>query len=108
MADKEIVDVVVRVDSTITPALKAEGEVREFIRAVQSARKVAGLAPMDRIELMVKTTTAGEKLLRDYETEIKKVTGTTTITFTATESDGEEIRIGDHSFVIDLKKLNQS
>lgn len=35
----------VALDTAITPALRAEGQVREVVRAIQQARKDAGLAP---------------------------------------------------------------
>lgn len=40
-------------DKTLTPELREEGEVRELIRAIQSARKHAGLAPGDTIKLSI-------------------------------------------------------
>lgn len=43
----------VLLDLTISPALKAEGEVRELMRAIQDARKEVGLLPQDRVVLML-------------------------------------------------------
>lgn len=40
---------VVALDTTVTPELHAEGVTRDLIRAVQSARKDAGLDVTDRI-----------------------------------------------------------
>jgi len=42
---------VVRLDTTLTPDLVAEGLVREFVHAVQALRKAAGLAVTDRVRL---------------------------------------------------------
>ena len=64
----------VELDTTITPELKAEGEGREFIRAVQVRRKEAGLLATDRITLTVETSTEGKELLSAHQTEIKKTT----------------------------------
>ncbi|MBQ9029391.1 isoleucine--tRNA ligase [Candidatus Saccharibacteria bacterium] len=47
-------------DKTITPELAAEGFAREVIRAVQSARKKAGLEVDDRIRLYVSAEIAPE------------------------------------------------
>jgi isoleucyl-tRNA synthetase len=38
-------------DKTLTPELEEEGYARELVRAIQSARKHAGLAPGDEIRL---------------------------------------------------------
>lgn len=42
---------VLKVDSTLTPELKLEGEAREIIRAIQEGRKKAGFNVEDRINL---------------------------------------------------------
>ncbi|PID32015.1 hypothetical protein CR970_02770, partial [Candidatus Saccharibacteria bacterium] len=52
----------VALDTTVTPVLRREGLAREVIRAVQSARKAAGLQVDDRILLHVQT--ADEELDR--------------------------------------------
>ena len=51
-------------DTTITPELRIEGEVRELMRAIQDARKEIGLMPHDRITLAVDENT---KLLIDTQ-----------------------------------------
>ena len=44
-------DVVLVLDTQVTPALEAEGVARDFVRLVQQARKDAGLHVSDRIHL---------------------------------------------------------
>ena len=44
-------DVVLVLDTEVTPELEAEGVARDFVRLVQQARKDAGLHVSDRIEL---------------------------------------------------------
>ncbi|OGG41527.1 hypothetical protein A2837_03435 [Candidatus Kaiserbacteria bacterium RIFCSPHIGHO2_01_FULL_46_22] len=89
-------------DTAITPELKMEGDARDFIRAVQEMRKTQGLEPSDRITLTVQTSDGGEAILRAFESEIKRVTGTDSITFG--DADGEEIKAGDHSFTVEVKR----
>jgi isoleucyl-tRNA synthetase len=52
----------VRLDTVITPELKKKGMMRELVRHVMNARKGAGLAPQDKIEL---TLAAHDTGLRD-------------------------------------------
>jgi isoleucyl-tRNA synthetase len=60
-------------DTTITPELKREGDVREFIRAIQETRKTMGLNPHDRISLIVDDVT--HELITSFESEIVHVVG---------------------------------
>jgi isoleucyl-tRNA synthetase len=87
----------------ITPELKAEGDVREFIRAVQDLRKQTGLLPSDRIALLVQTSDGGEALISAFLEDIKKVVGADAITFG--DAEGVEIKAGDHSFTVGITKL---
>ena len=91
----------IALDTNITPELKLEGDSRDFIRAVQEMRKAKGLAPSDRISLLVKTSEDGQKVIKTFEAEIKRVVGADTITFG--EATGEEAKVGSHSFVIEMQ-----
>ncbi|MBR2726214.1 isoleucine--tRNA ligase [Candidatus Saccharibacteria bacterium] len=51
-------------DKTLTPELMEEGFARELVRAIQSARKHAGLAPGDQIRLSLSITPPADYL--DY------------------------------------------
>ncbi len=90
-------------DLEITPELKAEGEVREFMRAVQESRKKAGLEPQDRIEMTVDTTEAGQQNLENFKEMIMKNVGAEKITYGTTE--GEKVTAGETIFVVSIKKL---
>lgn len=91
----------IALDTNITPELKLEGDSRDFIRAVQEMRKAKGLAPSDRISLLVKTSEDGQKVIKTFEAEIKRVVGADAITFG--EATGEEAKVGSHSFVIEMQ-----
>lgn len=88
-------------DTNITPELKQEGDARDFIRAVQDMRKQKGLEPSDRISLLVQTSDEGEQIVKDFETEIKRVVGADQIEFG--DASGTEIKAGDHSFTVELR-----
>jgi isoleucyl-tRNA synthetase len=45
--------VTIALDVEITPALAAEGTVRDLVRVVQQARRDAGLAVSDRVDLVI-------------------------------------------------------
>ena len=45
--------IVVSIDTTMSPALQVEGDVRDLIRAIQKLRKDTGLSVSDRITLQI-------------------------------------------------------
>jgi isoleucyl-tRNA synthetase len=64
----------VRLNTTLTPELLEEGEVRECIRAIQDLRKEKNLSPKDVLDYAVP---AGKEALFDkYRDEIVRVTNT--------------------------------
>ncbi len=63
--------VVVVIDTTLTPALRAEGDAREVSRAVQELRKQAELALDARIELWLD---GDPSLFRDLDGHLRTVT----------------------------------
>jgi isoleucyl-tRNA synthetase len=65
----------VELDTTITPELKEEGDMRDLVRTIQDLRKKAELNPSDRIVLTVPSEFAG--LLEKYKEEILHAVGAT-------------------------------
>ncbi len=90
----------VLLDTEITSELKAEGDMREFIRAVQDMRKKKGLQPSDIITLTVDTDEAGKNILTQFTEEIKKVVGAKDIVFA--KNNGEEVSIDELKFTVEF------
>lgn len=81
-------------DTNITEDLKEEGLVRDIIRAVQEARKNAGLNPQNFIELKISSDDATNKIVEKYQEMIKKPVQavsveTTVLTDTIAETEVE-------------------
>ena len=80
----------VRLDTNITPELKEEGFVRDLIRAIQNARKEAGLSPHDTAQLTIDTTKETQEFIEKHKAEIENATRTT-IAFSAVHGARQKI-----------------
>ncbi len=90
--------VVVTLDTTVTDALKLEGDARDLIRAIQRIRKESGLAFTDTIVLQVEGANdviATHKELIESETRAK---------FDSCDGEDHTIEMGDRKVVIRLRK----
>ena len=94
----------VELDIKITPKLRDEGNLREFIHAIQDLRKKEGLASQDKINLIIETDEMGEKFIKNFKNEIKKRTNSVEIKFV--KNNGEEIKVDELKFKIEIKKIN--
>jgi len=65
-------EIKIALNTKITPKLKEEGKVREFLRQVQEMRKEAGLKPKDQILVKVSGETGLIKLLKKNKKSILK------------------------------------
>lgn len=63
----------VRLDTSLTPALQAEGEARELMRAIQQLRKKAGLSLADSAQVSAPAWPA------EWQAEIERKTNTTLV-----------------------------
>ena len=80
----------VSLDTNLTDELREEGFVREFIRAVQSARRGGGLNPHDVMKLIVSAPDAREVIERNAGI-IKQATTVGEISFGNVEGELQEI-----------------
>ncbi|MCI0619635.1 class I tRNA ligase family protein [Candidatus Wolfebacteria bacterium] len=92
----------VELDTTLTSELKAEGQARELIRAVQNLRKEAGLSPSDAVVLEVDADVAGRALIEKFKNEIQRTALLRDIRFV--KVIGTETTIDNVSFTLALKK----
>ncbi len=100
-----ITGTVVVLKTEITAELKAEGDVRAFIRSVQQSRKELGLHPSDAVVLKLNERLGA--VARGWETEIKAVTGATDIqvgAFGFSEPAQKVAELGD-DFLYELNKV---
>ena len=72
----------VELDTTITPQLREEGMVREVVRAIQQARKEAGLQPGQMARATVSDTAEIIATCRLHQEEVKKATSLSELDFT--------------------------
>ncbi len=68
-------------DTAVTPELEAEGTARDLVRAVQQARKDAGLQVSDRIALTVSGPAATLDAARTHEAMVAEETLATSVSY---------------------------
>ncbi len=99
-------DIIVVLDTTITPELEAKGIARDLVRMIQQARKDAGLNVSDRIALSLDTGDAIAKAAKTHDGYIKEQTLAATLSFEkpATATFTAENTLDDHKVTIALSK----
>jgi isoleucyl-tRNA synthetase len=83
MTDKKGDSAKVFIDTTITPALKKEGMVRELIRAIQDERKQKKLTVRDEVIVFIETDSDSKSVFEEAEEEIMNVTKAVSLVFSA-------------------------
>ena len=89
-------------DVRIDESLKAEGDYREFVRALQDMRKKMGLTPNESVGLVVSTDEKGKELIETFRKDMEKTVMLSDIKFA--ETDGETIRLDELTFKVSLEK----
>ena len=80
-------------DTAVTPELAAEGLARDLVRAVQQARRDAGLVVSDRIALSLGGSAVVQDAARAHESLIAGET--LAASYTVGEAVGTEVTVGD-------------
>jgi isoleucyl-tRNA synthetase len=81
-------------DTVVTPELASEGLARDLVRAVQQARRDAGLDVSDRISLTIGGSPVVQDAARTHEALIAGETLATSYVV-GDEGDGTEVAVGD-------------
>jgi len=93
----------VKLDTTITPELKEEGNVREIIRQIQQMRKDNGFIPEDRINVYYAQSDFFDTILeRNKEHILSEVLANE---FILSAEDLKEINIDDNKIYLNIKKI---
>ena len=83
-------------DTEVTPELAAEGLARDLVRAVQQARRDAGLDVSDRISLAIGGSGAVQAAARTHEELITRETLATSYVVGDADPSGTSVVVGDN------------
>ncbi len=89
-------------DTSITPELKEEGNIRELIRSIQDLRKEIGLTINDRAILIIDTDQKSTELIEKNKIIISNATLLSDIVFSSIE--GESLNVGEMILKLEIKK----
>jgi len=93
----------IKLDTTITPELKEEGNVREIIRQIQQMRKDNGFIPEDRINIYYASNEFFDIILeRNKEHILREVLADK---FILSNDQLKEIKIDNNKIYLNIKKI---
>lgn len=90
----------VELDTHITLELRAEGQYRELVRAIQDMRKKQGLSPSDVIKLQIETNVEGQELIEIFKGDLLKTVGAKELSIA--ENEGTEVKVDELLFIITI------
>ena len=91
------------IETTITPELKEEGDLREILSKVQNMRKDKDFEVLDKINLYVANNEKLERLVKKYEKEIKHETLTEEIVYNSERDSYTDTNINGEHIDIDVE-----
>ncbi len=97
----------VALDTAITPALREEGTLREVARMVQELRQEAGLAPKDRIAVMLELPPAAREAVMKHEADLRNDVGAKLVEYrrSAKFSAESEAKIEGEAAWVGIRKI---
>ncbi|MEK7143094.1 MAG: isoleucine--tRNA ligase, partial [Patescibacteria group bacterium] len=95
----------IRLDTKITPELKAQGNLRDLIRLIQDLRKIANLSPNQKVELYWQADPNLKGIFEKFKENIEQLTCTVLISQKDTPMDIEKsFNLGDQKIWLGIKK----
>jgi isoleucyl-tRNA synthetase len=95
--------ILVRLDTTLTPELRREGLVREFVHALQGLRKDKGLRVTDRVRLAWSAEGELADAIRAHEAYVKDEVLATSMTADAQPAGGDVVEVEGSKAVVSLE-----
>jgi isoleucyl-tRNA synthetase len=93
----------VELDTEITEELKQEGMLRELTRAVQDARKKAGLTTEQKAVLIVFAGKEEKEFVQRFEAKIKDVANLSLVEFGDIKKEAPETKIDGMRMVLEIR-----
>ena len=97
-------NVMVVLDTNLTPELIEEGFVREVVSKIQTMRKEAGFEVMDKITFSLKGNDSIAKIVKDHEAQIKDEVLATAINYDETKGFEKEWNINSEKVTFAVEK----
>jgi len=94
----------IKLDTLITPELKAQGTMRDIIRLIQDLRKKSGLLPGQKVVLNYKADAELEEIISKFNREITQSTSTELKKIVAVTGQETEFILEDKKIWFELEK----